>query len=371
MATAPRFWTENYLFTGATLDPSSETTGNPVEALEDQQRTYYWQTAVGWTITDHNNKLDFDLGGAEITATVANGYYSTGAALGTAVTAALEAASAAPVWACTYDSGTHKFTIGQGSAFTIRWSTGTNAYRSIGRSLGYDVTANDTGLTSYLADAASYQSVHYLVITLTATQAASGVKGVAAIGHNWTLVGDPFVHSMSLQSNATNAWSAPTTQATFNSSLADARKYFSNSTHQYWRLVVDHVSDPDGYFRMGVLYLGSYVTSPHCFSDNQSRKPGDFTTINTSMGGAHFANFRSRQRRFSFEIAEAQDAEPDATNIWGFFRDISTGENFLLDFDPSSSFLSTFAYGFIPDTEGETHAPIDYWTFSFQFWEAL
>lgn len=378
MATAPRFWNANYLFTGATLAPSSEATGNPVEALEDQQRTYFWRTATGWTITEHNRYIDFDRGGVKV-ATVALGTYATGASLATAITAAFEAADATPVWGTDYNvTATNKFTINAGTGFSLLWSSGANAYRSIGRSLGFVVTSDDTAATFYTADGVSYQSTHHLVVTLTSSQATSQTDSAAVIGHNCLLSAGSVLN---LESSATNVWSAPTTRATFGSMTGpatatdDVRRYFTSSTHQYWRLVVDDPQNADGYFQLAALYLGTYVTSPFCFSINQSRNPFDFSGYNVAIGGNHFPNIRTRQKRYQYEVAEVLGSSAGAATLRGFFDATPVGQNFILDRDPSvasaGSAWTEFAYGHLPQSEGEVYVPDDYWNFSFQFWESL
>jgi hypothetical protein len=368
VATKPRFWNQNYLFTGATLTPSSEAVGFPVEALQDQQRTYPWRTATGWTITDHNNRIDFNRGGVKV-ATVANGTYSTGASLATAITAALEAADATPVWATDYNvTSANKFTVNAGTTYSMLWQSGANAYRSIGRSLGFVVTSDDTGLTQYTADGVSYQSTHHLVVTLTTDQVNTGINSAAVIARNCSTA-----CVINLQSSPTNVWTAPTTQATFGGvGPLDARKYFT-STDQYYRLSVDDVSNTTGYFQIGILYITAYLQMDYCFSDNMSDHPADFSNINVSIGGAHFTNYRSRQKRRSLEASEIPDVS--AASYRTFFLNTNIGQNFFIDLEPDSAaglgILGEFFYCYLPEPEVETYVPFDLFTFNFSIVEAL
>lgn len=371
----PRFWIENHIFNGATLDPSSESSSNPVEALEDQQRNYFWRTATGWTITEHNRYLDFDIGAGQLTATIATGTYTTGASLATAIVTALEAASAPPVWACDYNvTQPNKFTISQGSNFTIRWSTGTNAYRSIGRSLGFNVGANDTGATTFTADGVSYQSTHHLVVTLTAAQVASGVTAAAVIEHNVSLsTGNAF----RLESSATNVWSSPTTQANFfGITEDDCRKYFSDPAHTYYRLVVDDVANTTGYFQLGVLFLAPYRASLFCMSDNRTDGYQDFSNLNLAMNGANFVTFREKRYTFAFEIAEIADGvNVDKFQGWRTFTfdRMNAGQNIIIDLDPTGAIPMpyTLLYGYCPELPVFPFVPGGYWNVSFPFVKAL
>ncbi len=368
---APRFWTGNTIFEGAALVPSSETAGLPVEALQDQQRSYTWRSAVGWTITDNNNRIDFDNGAGANVAVIVNGYYATPAAMATAVTAALEAAASAPVWATSYNvAATDKFRISQGSNFTLLNLTGANKYRSAMPSLGYTMTADLSGATGFTAPCVAYQSEHFLEITLTAEQAAAGITGAAIIDSNF--VGGQVGNQMESASNATFAWSSPTSRLVLNVSQL-GRSYFASTTHQYWRLKVSDASNPIGYFQVGIAWLGNYITSPYCFSVNQTRKPRDFSSIQTAIPGQHAATFRSRRKEMSLEVLEVPDATAETT-LRTFFSGINIGENFILDFDPDLAVATPqtgFLYGFLPDTESEGFSNFEYWTFQFPFCEAL
>lgn len=374
-ASPPRFWTGNHIFNGAGLVPSNDVTGQPVTALQDQQRSFFWRTEVGWQFTDNNNRLDFDVGGGELTAVIVNGYYPTGALVAVAITAAFEAATAPPVWGCNYNiTATDKFNINQGSVFTLRTNTGTNKYRSAYRSLGYTESANLTGANSYTAPQVAYQSQHYLEVTLTVAQAAEGVTAISLIdatNYQGFQVGNGIV----VQSNAAASWVTPTQQfvASTLGTTFSSRGYISSSTHRFWRLKVDDVSNPAGYFQAGLFWLGNYVTSPFCFSRNQTRKPRDFSSVMTSIPGQHTANLRRRRKELSLEVMEVLNATAETT-LRTFFESINVGENFILDLDPSVAAGSPFAgflYGFIPDTESESFVPADYWNFAFPFCEAL
>lgn len=372
MVAPPRWIVSNHIFNGATLVPSSESAGHPVEALEDQQRGYFWRTATGWTITEHNRYIDFNRGGVKV-ATVANGTYATGSSLMTAIIAALEAADPTPVWAGDYNvTQPNKFTISAGTTYSLLWSSGANAYRSIGPSLGWE-RADLSGTTQYTSTNVNYQSAHFLVITLTADQVSAGVTGAAVINHN---IQSNFGTTHKLQSSATNVWSSPTTQVTFAIGALDARGYFSDPGHTYYRLVIEDGENSAGYYQLGVLMLGEYYVTPYCTSDNRSDGYDDFSAQNLAINGANFANFRDKRFTYQFEIAEV----PESGLVFHGLRqnvldEISTGENVMLDLDPTSvsgiPAQYTFLYGYLPQLPTYTHVPSGYWNVNFPFNKAL
>lgn len=103
-----------------------------------------------------NDAIDFEEStGVELNAAVAEDEYSV-ADLLTAIKTALDAAGAS-TYTITFDYWTGKFTLtsdlgGGGGTFKILWSTGTNAATSIGRTIGVDVSADDTTAASQTAD---------------------------------------------------------------------------------------------------------------------------------------------------------------------------------------------------------------------------
>jgi len=104
-----------------------------------------------------NNKLDFDIGGGEITAAITAKTYRTPTDLATAIETAMDAVSGDDITViytdaiCDDDVG--KFVISTaGGSLSLLWLTGTNTNTSIGQTIGFDTSADDTGSTSYTAD---------------------------------------------------------------------------------------------------------------------------------------------------------------------------------------------------------------------------
>ncbi len=103
-----------------------------------------------------NDKLDFEeTSASELTATIAEGVY-TASGLATVLDTALEAVGASE-YTTTYSYFTGKFKIasdraGGGGTFKILWSSGTNILTTIGRTIGFDVSANDDDAASHTAD---------------------------------------------------------------------------------------------------------------------------------------------------------------------------------------------------------------------------
>lgn len=112
-----------------------------------------------------NDKIDIEeTAETELTGTVTPGWYSPLGlceALKTALGAATGSgeAAAASTYTVYWDAYAQKFTLisdgsGGGNLFKILWATGTNTATSVGSTLGFTVTADDTGALRYVADSA-------------------------------------------------------------------------------------------------------------------------------------------------------------------------------------------------------------------------
>lgn len=96
-----------------------------------------------------SNKVQFDIGAGNVTATVPVGMYKTPHDLASAVLSAIQAA-AAGTYTFAYSNTTGKFTLTKSTGtLDVDWLTGTD---SIGATLGF--TADDTGALTYTGDVA-------------------------------------------------------------------------------------------------------------------------------------------------------------------------------------------------------------------------
>lgn len=118
--------------------------------------------AASFTVTlNTNDKLNFNIGAAELTATLTAGTYiagttqATAASLCKAIYDAIVAAEAVGTYTVTFSHTTKKFTIARSAGtFQLLWNTGTNKATDISTLCGYSDAADDTGALSYAADTA-------------------------------------------------------------------------------------------------------------------------------------------------------------------------------------------------------------------------
>lgn len=105
-----------------------------------------------------NDRLDFSKDGStEITASLTPGAY-TPAALAFHIQTQMNAVSGGPVYSVGYSANDDRFTIFENvggmptGILSLLWFSGTNSARSVGATLGYDVSRDRIGATTYSSD---------------------------------------------------------------------------------------------------------------------------------------------------------------------------------------------------------------------------
>jgi hypothetical protein len=322
------------------LEVSSAAIGFPVVWVFDQLRSKVWRSALGWTITTENNKLDFVRSGIKV-ATITTGQYSTGAVMAAAVLAALEVADPTPVWAVTYDATTHKFTISSDLAFTLLNLTGVNVDHSVYRDLGYPDAATGSAISHTAANVA-YQSRQVIEFDLGSTESPTAV---AIIDHNFQATG---LFDVVLQGADTTLFGVGYILGTIDQvivprvgqtglSMADV----VGLDHRYWRLLINDVQNPDGYVELGHFFLGAHELLAKVLVEPTDERD-ELSQITYALEGAHYQMQRPTRRGWEFEFV-ITDAEKAGT--WEpFAAAVRAGRNFLFTLDSADSATTRYVY---------------------------
>ena len=111
---------------------------------------FYYNPIV---ISSSNKYIDFNEGGVSSAVSLTEKVYKNPLDLARAIETAMDAEATGDI-SVSYSSTTGKYTIASdGATFELEWSTGSNAANSIGETLGFVVSADDTAATSYASDA--------------------------------------------------------------------------------------------------------------------------------------------------------------------------------------------------------------------------
>lgn len=110
----------------------------------------YSKFYYGLEVTEDNKWLDFDEGAGELSVEVRAGFY-TPSELAEYIESEMNDLGS-ETYTVTFNRSTRKITIAATGSFDLLWDSGTNTDDTIGELLGYTISADDTGASSYLAD---------------------------------------------------------------------------------------------------------------------------------------------------------------------------------------------------------------------------
>jgi hypothetical protein len=235
----------------------------PAENTAKPQRNESWRSRYGagsrwgrFVITaNENDRLDFEeTAGVNMTAVLTPGTYDAQSLIEHLKTQMEAVGGSTYTWEYieSGDDANH-FRVtsdgaGGGGILNLEWNTGPNTARSIGDSIGFDVTADDTGALSYTAD---YLRIHTSESLYNDFGAQRLIKGAFVAMHNLQdgatcqiqLSNDDFVtidinHSFTIQADLLGI-------------LWDTPRYY-----RYSRFNIEDVDNPDTYVEFGFNTIG-------------------------------------------------------------------------------------------------------------------
>jgi hypothetical protein len=189
-----------------------------------------------------------------------------------------------------------------GHIFKLRWATGTNASTSVGTTIGFDVSTDDSGSLSYTADYVRVHSEEWIVNDLGSAQS---VQAFALKFHNLQAGA-----TARIQGHTANSWGSPDINVTL-TVTADVMIYFWSSAQskRYWRYYVKDADNPDLYTEAGCIYLGPMFSPSVNLRRDYKKGTEDPSEILFSDGGQISSNQRTRYRTIDlvFEYINASD----------------------------------------------------------------
>jgi len=362
----PRLVWQNWVTLSGTTVTTSSTNGSfPKNWLKDPLSSKRWRSKPGWNIVvGYNDKLDFTEGSTgNATATLSAGNYATGALMAIELQTKMNAAATDNTYTVTYSSTTFKFTFTRsvGSAtIGLEWSTGANAVTSCGADTGFDTSADDTGATIYTSNTVCYLSTEYIQFNFnTALDSKLGIL----FDNNF------FSPTLSLHGNATDVWSSPSTTQTLAGNSSIYIKYFAaTQTYQYWRYVINDVTNPDGFVEVGIPYIGDYSEPGSGFSTPFTEQLMELSHIGVADHGASFQFEKPSAKHYRLRWPGLSDNEKAKITTAADF--LKVGRPFFFSFDPQNTATDTL---YVRLTGGIqiTHQPPSNWQVSMEFEEAL
>lgn len=211
----------------------------------------------------------------------------------------------------TYDATTQKFTINLVSGSPqILWSTGKHASATIGKALGFVVSADDTGAQTYTGDSAVVRAMEFLAFDLGSAQQ---VEVAALYAHNLGSGGTVTLHGSSGRDVVSNP---AFTQVLGGDDLARIRVAFLSApqTYRYWAFVIDAggaaLAEPS--LRVGYAFAGSYEQLARSYRRGMTQRPVMLGKVLTTVEGGMFRSAHRMPLELSVEWGMLPRSDFDA-----------------------------------------------------------
>ncbi len=372
-AVIPRQMWQNFIQLSNTLIfATSEQINFPRTWLRDPLRSKRWRSEMGWEIAvGYNDKFDFQEGASPRVATLTAGTYETGDEVAAELTAAMNGApSVINTYGVVYDGVTNKHSIVRStgaSAYDLLLDSGANKATSCAIDFGFDVSADKTGLTTYVADFVSYQSRQIIWFDMgTAFEVKTGIildtnlgvgDSIAIFGNGTGIVPSSFVppaFEQALIYNSTEELFAAT---------------FPGESYRWWAFELNGVQNVDGFTEVGVPFVGNYSQQSMGYGVNYTEGRQELSNIEVADQGAHFQNLRPTRRQYSIQWAAMPTVDKmDFQNIFDF---VKTGRPFFFSLDAGTDETNIIYVFFAGGTPPFSSVPVGNWSASMSLSEAL
>lgn len=246
---------------GVEISSTSENSDYPDSNIATEHLSQAWRSATaGRFIIDASNcNIDFNEGAAEINATLTQGTY-TATTLASHIASVMTAASlTGATYTVSQGASTGLWTIStDGASLSLLWSTGANSATSVGSDIGFAVSADYTGSTSYTGSVAAIHSSHGEAISFNFS-APIDVDAIALLFDKTTGCRLSAGATVKVQANSFPDWTNPPVDETLS---IDTRtetytKFWSEKvTYQYWRVLIIDPSNHWLYVTIGAVVIG-------------------------------------------------------------------------------------------------------------------
>lgn len=308
--------------------------------MASRKRSKVWRTAGYWIVTSSNNTIVFqETGGVDLTATVAEGTYTSTSLLLAAIKDAMDLAGASSY---TISVSQSKILItsnmfGGGNLFSLICSESTMTDM-----LGYG-SSDLTGSAGYVADVVRIHNYEFITWDLGQS---SNPTMFCLVGRSG---GINFTDSavIKLQGNSTSNFTTPDFETTLDvhstAIVHINRTGIANTALRYWRLYVEDKSNPDGYLEFGACFLGNaFDPSQGAVSFPLSGDWTDNSVVTRAISGITFSEIRQKIESFDFEYNHLSASEKEEIDT--FVKDVGISKPYFMVFDPTAVFSSSKEY---------------------------
>lgn len=329
-----RFMAENLLLTGVkTIATSSEDPAFPIENALNDFRARPFKFTGRFEITSSNNKLYFN-DGADKTATITVGEYTTRNLMASAIQTALNAVSSDFI--VTWNSTAKRFVINRTGTFILKLSNQVNA---IWETIGF---TNITDTASASAQSANEQRLHwpYEFIKIDFGYYPDiGFFGLIADSSKPLNISP--MASVIIEANTLDDFTSPAVSFALTRSDRGVFKFFDDDdyNYRYWRVrIEDNFAENE--IEIGNLYLGEYSKFKiHYNAQGAKNFLDDRSEISEAESGQLYSFYKAPQRVYDSVLFEAFNrTEKDFLN--DIFNRFGIGKPFYVSIDPKLEITS-------------------------------
>jgi len=364
----------NYVFDSTVgLTPSSVDPEFPVSNLRNYLTSKVMRThPLGTFVIDTtNNKLDFNIGGGPVVATLTAGTY-TATTLTAEIVTRMNAA-AAGTYTCAFSTSTGKWTITKSAGtLSLLWATGANTASGVHSTIGFPSSSDYTGALAYTGSFIALHTEESVIIDLRTNES---IDSFAMIFDK--MVGSQFTAEavLKLQANATNAWTTPAVDVTlsFDTDYDLYTHFFSSAqSYRYWRLKMVDPKNPNLFLEIPKLFL-TYATQltqvPQLGFAMVTR---DRSEQQSTPYGHRYSDVYPNLRGIDFKYAIM--GKDDLKTLEDIYERVGSVAPVFMALDPTATLFDKdrfFLYGYLKNTLGREHVFNEYFNTGLMLEEAL
>jgi len=325
----------NFVFqSNVTKTSSSSDSEFPVANLENQIRGKIFRTAGFFKIDATNNKIDFNEGAGALVATITVGDYSV-SGLQTAIKTALEVLGL-ETYTVSFSALTGKWTISHaGATLSLLWSTGVNSGTSIGSTLGFDTSVDDTGAITYTGAAVALHTSEWAQIDLNTAEPIDSFCMFfdPRLGINFS---EQAV--IRLQANATPNFDSPSVNITL--SIDETNRVISHffttdQSFRFWRVDIADPKNANLHLDFGKIVLAKATVLTRIPANGFSYTKRDMSKIFRSTFGHVYSDKLPKVQEMVFKYNFFENA--DLRLLRQVYENVGKSDALVVAFDPLES----------------------------------
>jgi hypothetical protein len=362
--------TNNLISSASFYSASSALSIAPVTNTQEQRRSKLWiPQGYFFVTTGIDDKIYFN-DGANKSATITGGAYTSPAALVTEIQTQMNAVSSN--WVVSFTTE-FKFQITRSAGNAIlRTSVTTTAIWDL---IGFNTGADRSSLP-FLADEQRNHSEEWFLIDFGVITAFDFVGIVAPIDETFGLSSTATVR---VQANNVNVWTAPPLDELVSDFDERGLFHFVQAANNYYRYVrwqyVDKFNPLGNQgLGFGYIYIGNYsVLDSSNIARGFVKQMVDPTKSVVSASGAQYFDTRTPYQSFNSMQIQLPDAA-ERLELEQAFRDFSVHTPMFISLDPdkaiSTNMRELTVFGFLQSPPTVTHVFLDYYNININFRES-